>query len=1078
MKFIKSSLAKKLIIVLITLLIFNVAYPTVLFAVDFGGILLQPVVWLILAVVVPIDAIFGMLINGEPTNHSPGAAAEVVLNKNQMTEPTDWVEFFFVGPDSIFATKVNKLNANIFDQIDRGDIMGKVANVVAQFYVLLRNICALLMLAGLIFTGIRILLSANIPTKKTQYLMLLQDWLIGMALLIFSHIIMILIFNISDALVDALGATLIGSGSLKWELVKKLAWSGDSAELLINFILYIYMLWLTLVFLVAYFKRFFWTCILVVFAPVFAVMYAFGQQTKQVYTQWLKEFILNVFVQPFHLIVYTVLVGIPMTLSHTDGWVWNNQSLWTKAYCLMAITMIRPAEKYMRGLFGMDKGIANMASYDSGKATFDAVKNTIEDVAKVGAAVATGGATLAATGGIGSSGGGGGGTTMPNIKENDTTALEEDTGDIFSESTTDLGDNPYVATDSYSNINGYSVGYDDPYLALPGDSGDMLDDGAQIADKIDEFAEKEKGSGQEQLNTANITIGSADVDMPTGEATGQSGEMISEGKVAQAGIPSELLEDTTKILNDPSLDLEDDEKEQYMQDPQKLAHDLPQLKRKLTKAIDDKGDIGNLVSKIDGAIGERFRNPTAIDVDDGYEGDPYADKRQRVRDLLSGTIKGKKNKEKFDFVTSHADDKELSALEEIGDMKSRRKLMDKVSSGLKDSGYYPPTFGGAKDTSEGSAKTGIPAGAQVSAGTPTGAQSNAGATTGAPSSAGTSSGSQGSSGGFSGGSINASNITINASSINLQGAMQGGIRTAETSALPDSTKETSSGEILVSKSQTNTKEDETIEIKGGKESLGDKISRYQDAGYFEDIGRALNAAYKGGHSISDTLYVNGAAPTDWKGVADRRDARIKESDTKRKERVEREKASWANDKANIKIMADKYMNDKSFTDSYSDKPEAYVRRKAEEKAKGALKDMSAYVQYGITDVNLAYKLYKDANAYSYSPEEAIRSRAGYEAFNGNVKNVNTLNVSTSFPQNNYTTVEQAIPHAREYYNAGYTNINEMAWLHYMADKLGKTPAFAMKIDEELKKKGGKINYNGANKELKNVIDQINNRYSS
>ena len=105
---------------------------------------------------------------------------------------------------------IKSFNANIFDYADGGDkdILTNVTKAVAKFYVILRNICAIIMLAGLIFTGIRILLSSNIPTKKTQYLMLLQDWLIGMALLIFSHIIMILVFEMSDALVEALSVSI------------------------------------------------------------------------------------------------------------------------------------------------------------------------------------------------------------------------------------------------------------------------------------------------------------------------------------------------------------------------------------------------------------------------------------------------------------------------------------------------------------------------------------------------------------------------------------------------------------------------------------------------------------------------------------------------------------------------------------------------------------------------------------------------------------------------------------------------------------------------------------------------------
>lgn len=153
------------------------------------------------------------------------------------------------------------------------------------------------------------------------------------------------------------------------------------------------MTWLDVVFMVAYFKRYFWILIMVVFAPVFSVMYAFGSQTKQIYSRWLKEFVTTVLVQPFHVLVYSVLIGIPNTMNFTASQIhWPHL-----AYMLMSITMIRPAEKWLRGMFGMDKGIANMASYDSGKKSIvEPAKKIAKTAATVAAVVGTGGAALGA----------------------------------------------------------------------------------------------------------------------------------------------------------------------------------------------------------------------------------------------------------------------------------------------------------------------------------------------------------------------------------------------------------------------------------------------------------------------------------------------------------------------------------------------------------------------------------------------------------------------------------------------------------------------------------------------------------
>jgi len=62
MKFVNSSLTKKLIIILIVLLLFNTVYPSMSYAVDLGGILLQPIYWLLLGIYIPTDIATGVLI--------------------------------------------------------------------------------------------------------------------------------------------------------------------------------------------------------------------------------------------------------------------------------------------------------------------------------------------------------------------------------------------------------------------------------------------------------------------------------------------------------------------------------------------------------------------------------------------------------------------------------------------------------------------------------------------------------------------------------------------------------------------------------------------------------------------------------------------------------------------------------------------------------------------------------------------------------------------------------------------------------------------------------------------------------
>ena len=422
MKFIKSSLAQKLIIILIALMIFNIAVPQQVHAADLMGILMKPLYMAVLGIVVSVDVTLGVFLCGiSSSTKAVGSLVDLIIDekngKQFMQSQSDVINMIFIGPDTIFSGQVDMLNANIFDYVEdvetpdynaenildslttgsmslaRGQSKRALyAKTVSRLYIILRNTCALVMLAGLIYTGIRILLSANVPTKKGQYLTILQDWLVGLVLLVFSHLIMILVFKMSDALTKALGLSLNGMGGLMINLVTDCVSSFDSAEQLISLLMLIYMVWLTIIFALSYMKRFFWVCLLIILAPVFSTLYAFGQQTKSMYSRWLKEYMTVVLVQPYHMLVYSVLVAIPMGMTDSGFSVHNISA---KIYALGAMTMIRPAEKYLRSLFGMDQGIASVASYESGKQTFDAIKKVVASVAKVVIAAA---ATVATSG--------------------------------------------------------------------------------------------------------------------------------------------------------------------------------------------------------------------------------------------------------------------------------------------------------------------------------------------------------------------------------------------------------------------------------------------------------------------------------------------------------------------------------------------------------------------------------------------------------------------------------------------------------------------------------------------------------
>lgn len=64
MKFIKSDLAKKLIIILIAIMIFNIAVPKQVQAWDLAGVLMKPLFTAILSIVISVDVTVGLFLTG------------------------------------------------------------------------------------------------------------------------------------------------------------------------------------------------------------------------------------------------------------------------------------------------------------------------------------------------------------------------------------------------------------------------------------------------------------------------------------------------------------------------------------------------------------------------------------------------------------------------------------------------------------------------------------------------------------------------------------------------------------------------------------------------------------------------------------------------------------------------------------------------------------------------------------------------------------------------------------------------------------------------------------------------------
>lgn len=971
MKFVKSKFAQKLIIILIALMIFNIAIPQEVKAWDLGGILLKPISSLILSTLVSIDVSIGILLNGLSIGvNAIGGIIEIFTedNTDALNDISTALNQLFIGPDTIFAGKVRILDANIFevesftsptDFFDTIISSGLVENVnelsdatspgynlivnlkqgIATVYRVLRDICGYIMLAGLIFTGIRILVSSNIPTKKTQYLMLLQDWLIGMVLLIFSHVIMVGVFYISDTLVEALSLSLNGLGGLNFNLIVQCLLSFDSAEQIICLVMLGYLIYLTVIFGISYLKRLMWICVLIVIAPIVSVMYAFGNSTKGIYTKWIREYIMTVFVQPFHLIVYYVLVSIPLNMSNsTVGFSLTGSNFLEIVYCLVAISFIRPAEKYIRELFGMHQGIVSQASFDSGKQTFDVAKKAIATVALTATTAGIGPAFMGALKGGAALKGianaskgvlGDGGKLLSRIFNGNPKNAAIDTGYAVKEE-----EGQQAGSASAANAFQYS---DNPVLDAQREAlAEQLADG-QI-DKKDLTNEQKALLG---IDNNPKPENKTDIDKKNGDQNSNTENLSPDQILERAKLRGQLdrkeisEKDLTNVqkdllgFNNENKDINEEELEKANEMSQEAGDKLSNAADKLSDAADKLSQQNDLQDE-DMEIQKGVKN----DKKESEDSNEPKGWREKVGDFVEG-----KADNMSDFMKLAVGDK--GVFETLSEMDSNSKL-GQVAGQFMDS------------------------------------------------------------------------------------------------------------------------------------DLGKSLKKFEELGGMQEL-------HKGFNEVRDTFYVT-APPQDWKTTNERMENR-------RKEHIEQEKFNFTHNEGNQQFIINQKKYLEKFRAQYPDKvkyPDAYIQNLAKEKAKSDLKSLAdTYVPLGVTDVKGAYQCEEDRKNYGLTSTESVQLMADFERFNKASDNIVNLNVKHG---ESYTTVSEGIPHAREYYNNGYKDINQMMWVDAMAMKLKDMPQFkkketkntehqfAMKIDQELRKKGGKVNYKGKDENIKEFVKDLNEYY--
>lgn len=298
---------------------------------------------------------------------------------------------FKYTPEEIFSGKVDLLNIDFISGKDSygnpitSDGWNAIRNVVASWYKVLRLIAIVALLSVLIYTGIKMLISAN-SKDKAKYKEWILNWFIAVAILFSMHYIMSFTITLINSLSNLMQTNFSGIhiktsnlGEFDTNLIGfvRFRMLENRATVKLGYlVMYVALVWYTLKFTFVYIKRVINMAFLTLIAPIVAATYPIDKLADgqaQGFQMWIKEYIFTALLQPLHLLLYYVLVGSSIQLAATNV-----------LYGIVALKFISDAEKIFKKIFGFDKAREGMAGGLGSAFAATTVAKNLKDLTRIG----------------------------------------------------------------------------------------------------------------------------------------------------------------------------------------------------------------------------------------------------------------------------------------------------------------------------------------------------------------------------------------------------------------------------------------------------------------------------------------------------------------------------------------------------------------------------------------------------------------------------------------------------------------------------------------------------------------------
>lgn len=226
-------------------------------------------------------------------------------------------EFFTIG--DLLTNKYPLFNINMFEETPEGPnstLSNDLKSNVAIWFVALRNLAVIVCLISILYVGIRIAIATTF-VDSSKYKKMLTSLCISFILLFVVHYIIILLINISELFVNLLTSSIgedMNITDMEVAMLSRLPNETEQAEdwgklfyLLLNYVIVYY----EAKFFIMYIFRVFKVYIITIISPIVCITYSIdsmGDGRAQGFNNFIKRAIIDILIQPIHLILYIVFI--------------------------------------------------------------------------------------------------------------------------------------------------------------------------------------------------------------------------------------------------------------------------------------------------------------------------------------------------------------------------------------------------------------------------------------------------------------------------------------------------------------------------------------------------------------------------------------------------------------------------------------------------------------------------------------------------------------------------------------------------------------------------------------------------